>query len=196
MFKHNPLPMHQDAPFAAEASMAAHEQGKFWEYHDKLFENTKAIKREDLDKHAAALGLDMAKFKTALDTNKFKRLVEADTRLGSTVGVRGTPHFFINGRPLSGAQPKEKFAAIIKEEIAAADKLVASGTPVARVYTELMRSAKASPTAGAAGAPGQPPGARPGMPDPNAVYKVPLGDSPRKGGKLAKVTIVEFSDFQ
>jgi protein-disulfide isomerase len=177
--------------------MAAHEQNKFWEYHDKLFENTKALSRADLDKHAEAVGLDMAKFKQALDTNKFKRLVEADTRLGQTVGVRGTPHFFINGRPLSGAQPKDKFAAIIKEEIAAADKLIAAGTPVARVYTELMRNAKASPTAGAPGAAGAgAQGARPGMPDPNAVYKVAVGESPRKGGRTPKVTIVEFSDFQ
>jgi len=178
--------------------MAAHEQGKFWEYHDKLFENVRAIKQPDLEKHAQTVGLDMTKFKQALDTHKFQRLIEADKRMATTVGVKGTPHFFINGRPLSGAQPKDKFAEIIKQEIAAADKLIAGGTPLARVYTDLMRNAKASPAAAAPG--GQQPsaaqGPRPGQPDPNAVYKVALGESPRKGGRAAKVTIVEFSDFQ
>jgi len=175
--------------------MAAHEQGKFWEYHDKIFENIRAIKRPDLEKHAEALGLDMNKFKQALDANKFQRLIDADKRLAATVGARGTPYFFINGRPLSGAKPKAEFETIIREELATADKLIKSGTPVARVYTELMKTAKASPSPPA----GQQQQARtrPGMPDPNAVYKVAVANhSPRKGGKQPKVTIIEFSDFQ
>jgi protein-disulfide isomerase len=196
VFKQNPLPFHQDAQLAAEASLAANEQGKFWEMHDKMFD-THALKREDLEKHAQALGLDMTKFKEALDTHKFARLIDADKQLGTQLGVQGTPNFFINGRSLSGAQPKEKFEDLIKQEVATADKLIASGTPVARVYTELMRNAKASPGAAAPGQQaGQPPRPAVGMPDPNAVYKVPLGNAPRKGPKEAKVVLVEFSDFQ
>ena len=118
VFKHNPLPFHQDAQLAAEATLAANEQGKFWEYHDKLFENQKALKRENLDQYAKDLGLDEGKFKKALDEGKFKNPIDADKKLAQQVGARGTPAFFVNGRPLSGAQQKDAFAKIIREEIA------------------------------------------------------------------------------
>jgi protein-disulfide isomerase len=111
------------------------------------------------------------------------------------VGVTGTPAFFINGRFLNGAKPKEEFTKIVKDEIAYADKLIAKGTQQARVYAEIMKNAKASVSAVA----GKEKGAgekRPGAPDPNVVYKVPVGNSPYRGAKDAKVTIVEWSDFQ
>jgi protein-disulfide isomerase len=116
-FMHQPLPFHADAPLAAEASMAAGEQGKFWEYHDLLFQNNKALKREDLEKYAQQLQLNMGKFKQALDSGKFKEHVKKDSEAGNAVGANGTPTFFINGRKLVGAQPQSAFEAIIEEEL-------------------------------------------------------------------------------
>ena len=66
---------------AAIAAMAANEQGKFWEYHDKLFENQRQLKRPDLEKYATELGLDLAKFKDALDKGKFKDAIKKDQEL-------------------------------------------------------------------------------------------------------------------
>lgn len=193
VFKHNPLPMHPDAPLAAEASLAANEQGKFWEYADKLFENQRALKREDLEKYATELGLNLDQFKKALDEHKFQRQIEADKNLAQQIGARGTPAFFVNGRTLSGAQNKDAFEKIVKEEIAYADDLIKKGTPAARVYAEIMKSAKAS-SGGPADKGARPPAG--GRAVEGELYKVPVGESPYKGPKESKVTIVEFSDFQ
>ncbi len=109
VFRHQPLPFHQNAKPAAEAALAAHEQGKFWEMHDKLFANQKALDRATFEKYAQELGLDMGKFKAALDSGKFTAQIEADSAAGSAVGANGTPTFFVNGRSLVGAQPFEAF---------------------------------------------------------------------------------------
>ncbi len=191
-FKHFPLGFHQDAPLASQAALAAGEQGKFWEMHDKLFANQQSIKRPDLERYAGELGLDMNRFKQALDSNKFKPRIDADTALGGQVGVSGTPAFFINGRPLVGAQPYDSFKTVVDEEIATAQKLLAKGTPRNRLYDTLLASA---PAAGTPGAPPTPSGpARPQIS--NEVYKVAIGDAPTHGGRAPKVTIVEFSEFQ
>ena len=75
------------------------------------------MKRPELDKYAQELGLDLAKFKEALDTGKFKDAVKKDQALAAKVGVRGTPAFFINGRKLVGAQPVEEFKKVIDFEL-------------------------------------------------------------------------------
>lgn len=116
-FKNLPLPFHDHAQLAAEASLAAHEQGKFWPYHDTLFANQQALERPSLEKYAADLGLDVGKFKVALDSGRFKKQVEEDARLAASVGATGTPTFFINGRALVGAQPFEKFKELIDPEL-------------------------------------------------------------------------------
>jgi protein-disulfide isomerase len=116
-FKHQPLPFHNNAHMAAQASLAAHEQGKFWQFHDKLFENQRALDRPSLEKYAQELGLNTAKFKAALDSGKFKDKVDQDSKEGTAVGASGTPTFFINGTKLVGAQPVDKFKAIIDEEL-------------------------------------------------------------------------------
>ncbi len=82
-FKHQPLPFHQNAKPAAAAALAAHEQGKFWEMHDKLFANQRALDRASLEKYAQELGLNMGKFKAALDSGKYKEQIEADSAEGS-----------------------------------------------------------------------------------------------------------------
>jgi protein-disulfide isomerase len=116
-FKQMPLPFHDKAPLAAEASLAAHEQGKFWEYHDKLFANQQALDRPSLEKYAQEIGLNVAKFKAALDSGKFKKQVEDDSKLGASVGATGTPTFFVNGKILVGAQPFDKFKEMIDPEL-------------------------------------------------------------------------------
>src|SRR5580698_275487 len=118
-FKQFPLPFHDKAHLAAEAALAANEQGKFWQMHDKLFANQQALDRPSLEKYAQELGLDMGKFKAALDSGKFKDKVDAEDKEGAAVGVTGTPTFFINGTRLVGAQPFESFKAAIDKELKA-----------------------------------------------------------------------------
>ncbi len=188
VFRHQPLPFHPNAKLAAEASHAAHEQGKFWEYHDKLFANQKAMDRASLEKYAQELGLNVAKFKAALDSGKFKAKVEADMAAGNALGANGTPTFFINGREFVGAQPFEAFKRVIDEEIGKADKLLAAGTKPEELYAKLNAENVANaPTA---------PAAAPGAPAEPPVQKVDVGNAPVKGDKNAPVTIVAFSDFE
>jgi protein-disulfide isomerase len=117
-FKHQPLPFHNNAEMAAEASMAANEQGKFWEMHDKLFANQQQLDRPSLEKYAQEIGLNMARFKSALDGSKFKDRIQKDSAEGMKVGANGTPTFFINGQKVEGAQPFDSFKAVIDRELA------------------------------------------------------------------------------
>ncbi len=117
MFRDFPLGFHDRAQAAAEAAQCAHAQGKFWEYHDKLFANQKALQTEDLKQYAAGLGLDADDFGECFDSGRFRNDVGQDQREGTAYGVRGTPAFFVNGRFLSGNQPFAAFAKIIDEEL-------------------------------------------------------------------------------
>jgi protein-disulfide isomerase len=191
VFKHNPLPFHPNAQPAAEASLAAGEQGKFWEMHDLLFANQQKLDPASLEEYAKELKLDLAKFKAAIASGKFKAQIKADMDLAAQFGARGTPSFFINGRPLRGAQPATEFIKVIDEEKAKAEQLLAKGTPAAKLYDAIIATGLEKVEAG------PPPQARGGEPDPSAVYKVELTDEdPVTGPKTAKVTIIEFSDFQ
>jgi protein-disulfide isomerase len=116
-FKQLPLPFHDKAHLAAEAALAANEQGKFWPYHDKLFANQQALDRPSLEKYAEELGLNMSKFKAALDSGKFKDKVDSDAKEGAAVGATGTPTFFINGTKVVGAQPFDAFKTVIDTEL-------------------------------------------------------------------------------
>jgi protein-disulfide isomerase len=116
-FKHLPLPFHDNAQVAAEAALAAHAQGKFWEMHDKLFANQGALDRASLETYAKDLGLNVAQFKAALDSGKYADYVKQDAALASRVGANGTPAFFINGKLLSGAQPFPAFKQMIDEAL-------------------------------------------------------------------------------
>ncbi len=169
---------------AAEAAMAANAQGKFWQMHDKMFANQQGLDRASLDKYAEEIGLNMAKYKAAMDGHAYKSQIEADSKRGNEVGANGTPAFFINGIPLSGAQPFESFKAVIDKEMARADGLLKSGTPPDKIYEKVLETLpKEAPKAAA---PAEPP----------AHADVPVGNAPVKGPKSAPVTIVIFSDFQ
>ena len=118
VYRHYPLPNHPNARPAAEASACALEQDRFWPFHDRLFANTSKLTDSDLKAHAASAGLDTEKFAACFESRKYKSQVERDVDEASQAGVTGTPAFFINGRPLEGAQPFEAFKRVIDEELA------------------------------------------------------------------------------
>ena len=119
VYRDFPLNSHEFAQKAAEASECADEQDKFWEYHDKLFENQDALTIEDLKKYASGLELDTVKFNDCLDSGKYESEVQKDFEDGQKYGVSGTPAFFINGKLISGNQPFSVFQQIIEGELAA-----------------------------------------------------------------------------
>jgi len=196
VWRNNPLPFHSNAGPAAAVAMEAYAQGgndKFWEVHDVLFQNQKALDRPQLEEYAKAAGLDVAKVKKALDEGTHAKAVADDQAIASTFGARGTPYFFVNGRQLRGAQPFAAFKTVIDEEIATAEGLLGKGVKKEQLYATVIKDAKTKAAAPEAKKPAQ----QAGQPDPKAVYKVPLkGDEPQKGPDDALVTIVEFSDFE
>jgi protein-disulfide isomerase len=117
VWKNMPLDIHKDAPLAHLAAMAAGEQGKFWEYHDKLFKNQPKIQRDFLLQYARELGLDMKRFEQSLDMAQGKPQIDADAAEAKSLGVTGTPAFFVNGRFLEGAKPFDAFAQSINSEL-------------------------------------------------------------------------------
>ncbi len=120
VFKHYPLPFHNQAKIAAEASMCASEQDTkfFWKMHDAMFANQSKLDKDNLIEAAKKAGLKEADFKTCLESGKFKARVEADVSQGASLGIKSTPTFFINGKLISGAQPLEVFTEVIDEELA------------------------------------------------------------------------------
>ncbi len=118
VFRNFPLTsIHQNAEKAAEASDCANEQGKFWEYHAKLFANQQALDVTNLKQYASDLKLDTTKFNSCLDTGKMASAVQKDQTDGSSYGVSGTPTFYINGIKLVGAQPFSAFQTAIDSEL-------------------------------------------------------------------------------
>ena len=114
--------IHPQAFKAGEAAHCAGDQGKYWEYHDRLFANQQSLMPDDLKKHAADLGLDAAAFAACLDTSKYGERVRDGVAEGTRLGVNSTPMFYVNGRIVSGAQPYEAFVSVIDEELARAKK--------------------------------------------------------------------------
>ncbi|MDB4966061.1 MAG: nhaA3 [Myxococcales bacterium] len=118
--------------------MAANAQGKFWQMHDKMFANQQALDRPALDKYAQEIGLNMAKFKAAMDQHLYKQQIDDDSKVGSAAGANGTPAFFINGQFLSGAQPFDAFKKVIDAELQKADALIKKGTSMDKLYDAEM----------------------------------------------------------
>jgi protein-disulfide isomerase len=114
--------IHPRAQAAAEAARCAHEQGKFWEYHDVLYADQSKLDTPGLIATARGLGMNEQTFQSCLDSGKFKSKIEADLAEGQKVGVSGTPGFFINGVFLSGAQPQAEFERIIDTQLALSAK--------------------------------------------------------------------------
>jgi protein-disulfide isomerase len=119
VFRDYPLPFHKNAKPAAVAAGCANQQGKFWEYNQKLFKAD--LSPEGLKKTATEVGLDSGKFDACLAKNDTKT-IDQDIADGGAVGVNGTPAFFINGHSLSGAQPFDAFKELIDNELATASQ--------------------------------------------------------------------------
>jgi protein-disulfide isomerase len=98
VYKFMPLPMHPHGESAARAAIAAQAQGKFWEMHDKLFANGEHLDDADILAYAAAIGLDLDRFRADLQSPATKARLDADRKLGDALKVKGTPTIFINGR--------------------------------------------------------------------------------------------------
>ena len=188
VWKNEPLPFHPAAGPAAEAAMEVRaEKGDkgFWDMHDRLYAAQKDLmsgKDPNIDaivKIASDAGASADKVKAAISGQTHKKEIDADNDLSQDFQASGTPHFFVNGRRLVGAQPEEKFDKIIDEEIKKAQDLISKGTKPSEVYDALVKDGK-----------GPPP---PEMKD--IPSSLPAND-PARGNMNAKVTIHEWSDFQ
>jgi protein-disulfide isomerase len=113
--------MHGQAELAAESSRCAGEQGKFWEYHDLLFENADKLNRNAMSELAHRLNLEGKQFDSCLSSGKYRASVEKDLQDGIRAGVLGTPSIFINGIRVNGAQTVAAFEHVIEAELAAAN---------------------------------------------------------------------------
>jgi len=125
VYRDFPLSFHPMAQKYAEAGECAGDQNKFWEIHDKIFEEQDKLGQgtisayvvSDVKNWAKELGLNVSEFNQCLDSGKYAEEAKKDFDDGSRAGVNGTPTIFINGTPLVGAQPFENFKAIIEEEL-------------------------------------------------------------------------------
>ena len=181
VWKDNPLPFHPRAEPAAELAREARAQkgdAAFWKAHDLLFAGQRNLDDAALDGIAAALQLDVAGVRRAIASKKHGAKIAADQELADDLSASGTPHFFINGRRLVGAQPLEKFKAVIDEELVKAKALVAKGTPRAKVYETIQKQAPPPPTL------------------PKVTVPAPGKQSPRRGAAGGKVVVQVFSDFE
>lgn len=123
VFKNFPLSFHAQAMNAAVAAECAKSQGKYWEMHDKLFENHSKLDDALYEKLASDIKIDANKFKVCMKDPKMKGKVESDLAYGQSLGINGTPAFYINGVQLAaGAQPKEEFIKVIDEELSQTKK--------------------------------------------------------------------------
>jgi protein-disulfide isomerase len=116
VYKQFPLDFHTQSFLAAEASVAAHSQGKFWEMHNRLYANYKVISAQNILVWAKEIGLDMPKFIADVDGGKYKQAVENEMKQGEVAGVQGTPSFFFNGRRYSGAFQADTVAQLLESE--------------------------------------------------------------------------------
>ena len=183
VYKHNALPFHPRAMPAAMLAIEAHKQRGnrgFWDAHDRLFDAHPKLEDDDLFAIAKDMKLAMWGVKRAVSKSTHKKIVDQDMDLASDQNARGTPHFFINGRRLTGARPFAEFKRVIDEEIVKAKQLMADkGISRAKVYATIMKTAKGPP----------PPEKKLGVPKPTKK-------NPSRGVAWAPVTIQIFSEFQ
>ncbi|MFT3771358.1 MAG: thioredoxin domain-containing protein [Minicystis sp.] len=203
VMRHDPMPFHANGRAAAIAAAAAAEQGGFWAVHDRLFGEKRSLDEADLQRAAKEAGLDVTRWERARATAG--AVVDGDIALAKSLGVEGTPSFFINGRILRGAQPVGAFRAVIDEEIAKAAALVKRGVRPEDVYATIMKDAvTAKVDAEAQAAPCDAPGGDCGCKGeaheeesaPAKIEDVRVGDAPVRGSDRAPVTIVAYSDFE
>ncbi|MBA3453614.1 MAG: thioredoxin domain-containing protein [Deltaproteobacteria bacterium] len=181
---HRTLPLDDDNTTTAEAALAARAQGKFRPMSDRLYAMGGRVDRAGAELAARELGLDMVQFRADLDTAAYRPQIVADAADARKLGITGTPTFFVNGRPVHGAQPLRVFAQVVDEELVRAaatsgdyEALVAGGKLAADSAEETVHADREL--------------------DANAVYRVGLGlPGHQLGPDVAPVTIIVWSDFQ
>jgi protein-disulfide isomerase len=181
VWKDQPLSFHPRAmPAAHLAREALAQKGEtgFWSVHDKLFDAQPKLDDADLEAVAKKAGLDVASAMAAVKAKKHQKAIDADVELADDMQAAGTPHFFVNGRRLTGAQPFEKFQRLIDEEMVRAEGLVRSGIARSAVYDAAIKD-----------------GQGPTEPERKTVAAAAAG-APFRGTANAKVVIQQFSDFQ
>lgn len=136
IFWQNPLDMHRKAMPTAQASMAAFRQGKFWEYHDLMFQNQRAADPGDLASHATKLGLDLKKFDADAKADDLYKKIRSDQAASEAMGARGTPAFVINGRKQVGWGSAAGVASMIKREMKEMEKLTSAGKSLEEAWGE------------------------------------------------------------
>ncbi|MCX5742936.1 MAG: thioredoxin domain-containing protein [Proteobacteria bacterium] len=141
VFRHFPVQGHRNAQLAAEAAVAAAEQGKFWAFQDQIWKNFGQLSRADLETFATAAGLDLRRFDVALETRRYRDAVVAEAAAASATGVDGTPTMFINGAPIVGSKHEGELDAVIDDKLAQAKRAVEHGLPAGDVYPLVMTSA-------------------------------------------------------
>ncbi len=117
VYKHFPLDSHGQARMAAQASLAAEQQGKFWPMHDRLYAQSRQISRMNVLNWAKELGIDMPKFVAALDSSAVKGQVDRDVQEGDRIGVQGTPTVFVNGKKYQGSLDPGVFLPVLTKEL-------------------------------------------------------------------------------
>ena len=190
VWKNMPLPFHATAKPAAEAAtgvFALAGNDAFWKFHAVVFKNQKQLEKDNYIKWAVEAGVDEAKLRRGLEAHTWAEKVDRDIAFGNSVKVFGTPHFFINGISLSGAQPLQKFVDILRPELVKAEAEMAKGTSSERIYQKMSKLNWSN---------APPRKEEPAQPEDKTIWKVPIGASPTGGPDGALVTIVEFADFQ
>ena len=190
VFRNLPLEnIHPSARPAAQASLAAGQQDKFWEMHDALFERGNRLSTDTIEAAAKQAGLDMTRYETDLGSADIDRRLQRDIDAAAKFGVRGTPAFFINGRYLGGRQSASAFEAVITEELERAKKFAERrGNTRKRIYEDMLAHFA------------------PEVVQPETAIEAPAGDSkryvvsteglPRKGATtFAQIEVIECGDF-
>lgn len=179
IFKHNPLPTHARAMAAAQALEAAHDQNKFWEMHDYLLQHQDNLDAVGLAVAATTVGMDKARFDTAMVAHGAKSRIEADIEQAVALGARGTPNLFINGKKVVGAKDEAVLRPIIEAERVAAQELVKAGAAQDKIYEAATAKGKLLDS----------------LDSETKDIKLPPASATR-GAAGAAIHIVTFQDFQ
>ncbi len=188
-----PLSTHPQARLAAKAALAAHSQGMFGPMHAWLFANNRSLTREAIDQQALVLGLDLARFRSDLDSDWIDQRIADDQSAATHVHVSSTPSWFVNGRPQRGAQQLESIRPLLDEELALANDLVAAGSGRLEVWARLLAAAEPNPAAPTR--PASKPTPTPKSAGSNDRLAVDNSGLTRRGSKKAKVEILMCADF-
>jgi protein-disulfide isomerase len=188
VYRANPLPKHPDARRAEAAARAAHRQGRFWGFHDALFERSE-IREADLLAAAKKAGCDMDRLLKDMDDPRLMEQAAADRQAALEIGIDNAPFNFINGRPLDPIRFPEDAYSLVNDEIHRARSLVAGGKAKKDVYETLIAGAKKHLP--------KTRNPRRKLLDPNTRYRIPVSpDDPVIGPSDAPLTVVVFIDFE